>query len=85
MMTGNLFLYCFVFIRCQKIGNCTKSLNIDYIKFKDIDFIEAIQNNRLKKLNIYGKININNYMGRTSLQVFCNDYELVEDESRYDF
>ena len=59
--------------------------NIDYIRFKDPEFIEAVQNNRLKRLNIYGKMNINNYMGRTSLQVFCNDYELVEDESKYDF
>ena len=59
--------------------------NIDYIRFKDLDFIEEVLADRTKLLNVYGKMNINNYMGRTSLQVFCNDYELVEDETKYDF
>lgn len=59
--------------------------NIDFVKFKDTNFIEKVQEDRMKLLNIYGKININNYMSRTSLQVFCNDYEFVEDASKYDF
>ena len=59
--------------------------NIDYVRFKDLDFIQEVLADRTQLLNVYGKINLNTYMGRTSVQVFCNDYELVEDESKYDF
>ena len=58
---------------------------IDYVKFKDEDFIEKIQNNRAKKLTIYGRPNLNDWMGKKSVQVFITDYELVEDNSKYDF
>ena len=59
--------------------------NIDYVRFKDLDFIQEVLADRTQLLNVYGKINLNTYMGRTSVQVFCNDYELVEDNSKYDF
>lgn len=58
---------------------------IDYVKFKDTDFVEEVQNNRTKKLTVYGRANLNEWMGKQSVQVFINDYELVEDNSKYDF
>lgn len=58
---------------------------IDYVKFKDTDFVEEIQNNRTKKLTVYGRANLNEWMGKQSVQVFINDYELKDDESKYDF
>ena len=58
---------------------------IDYVKFKDTDFVEEITNNRAKKLTVYGRPNLNEWMGKQSVQVFITDYELVEDNSKYDF
>lgn len=59
--------------------------NIDYVKFRDPKFIEQIMSNRLKKLTVYGKAKLNEWMGKTSVQVFINDYELGEDTSKYEF
>ena len=58
---------------------------IDYVKFKDLDFVEKITKNRAKKLTVYGRANLNEWMGKKSVQVFITDYELVEDPSKYDF
>ena len=58
---------------------------IDYVKFKDTDFIEEVMSNRTKKLTIYGRANLNEWMGKKSVQCFITDYELVEDNSKYDF
>ena len=58
---------------------------IDYVKFKDTDFIEEVMNNRTKKLTVYGRANLNSWMGKESVQIFITDYELVEDNSKYDF
>ena len=58
---------------------------IDYVKFKDLKFIEDLMNNRTKKLTIYGRANLNEWMGKKSIQVFITDYELCEDNSKYDF
>ena len=58
---------------------------IDYVKFKDDNFVEEVMNNRTKKLTIYGRANLNEWMGKKSVQVFITDYELVEDTSKYDF
>jgi len=58
---------------------------IDYVKFKDTDFIEDIQNHRSKLLNVYGRANINEWQGRKSIQVLISDYELIEDLHKYDF
>ena len=58
---------------------------IDYVKFKDLKFIEDLMNNRTKKLTVYGRANLNEWMGKKSVQVFIDDYELVEDTSKYDF
>lgn len=59
---------------------------VDYIKFKDLDFIEEIMNNRQKKITIKGKFNLNNWQNHKSLQVFIEDYDFQEeDDSRFDF
>ena len=58
---------------------------IDYVKFKDTDFIQEVMSNRMKKLTVYGRANLNEWMGKKSVQVFIDDYELVEDTSKYDF
>ena len=58
---------------------------IDYVKFKDTKFIEEISANRQKRLTVYGRANLNEWMGKKSVQVFITDYELVEDTSKYDF
>ena len=58
---------------------------IDYVRFKDDNFVEEVMNNRTKKLTVYGRANLNEWMGKKSVQVFINDYELVEDTSKYDF
>lgn len=58
---------------------------IDYVKFKDFDFIDEVQNNRQKKLTVYGRLNLNEWAGRKSLQCFIDDYEFKEVNSKYDF
>ena len=58
---------------------------IDYVRFKDEAFVEEVMNNRTKKLTIYGRANLNEWMGKQSVQCFITDYELVEDSSKYDF
>ena len=58
---------------------------IDYVKFKDTKFIEEISANRQKRLTVYGRANLNEWMGKKSVQVFITDYELTEDTSKYDF
>ena len=58
---------------------------IDYVRFKDTDFVEKITNNRAKKLTVYGRANLNEWMGKKSVQIFITDYELKEDSSKYDF
>ena len=58
---------------------------IDYVRFKDEDFVEKVMNNRTKKLTVYGRPNLNTFNGKTSIQIFITDYELKNDESKYDF
>ncbi len=58
---------------------------IDYVKFKDTNFIGEVMSNRMKTLTIYGRINLNEWMGNKSVQVFIDDYELIADEHKYDF
>lgn len=58
---------------------------IDYVRFKDLEFVENIFGNRTDNLTIYGRANLNTFAGRTSIQVFIDDYEFTEDDSKYDF
>ena len=59
--------------------------DIAYVKFKDSKFIEDVKNNRMKKLTVYGRPNLNDWMGTKTVQIFIEDYELEEDNSKYDF
>ena len=63
------------------------SNSIDYVRFKDLDFIEEVMNNRQKKLSVYGRLNLNSWGGRKSLQIFIDDYDFQEEDndSRFDF
>lgn len=58
---------------------------IDYVRFKDMKFVEQILQNRMKKLTVYGRCNLNTFNGYTNVQVFIDDYELKTDEHKYDF
>ena len=58
---------------------------IDYVRFKDTDFVNEIMNNRSKLLTVYGRLNLNTWGGRTSVQCFIDDYELAFHQSRYEF
>ena len=58
---------------------------VDYVRFKDLDFVGKIFENRTKCLNIYGRVALNTWMGKTSIQCVISDYELSGDESKYDF
>lgn len=58
---------------------------IDYVRFKDEDFVEQVMDDRTKKLTVYGRANLNVFNGKTSVQVFIDDYDLKEDSSKYDF
>lgn len=58
---------------------------VDYVHFKDIDFIEQVMNNRTKTLTIYGRLNINEWMGHQSIQCFIDDYDFEIDNSKYEF
>lgn len=62
--------------------------NVDYVRFKDATFTEEIFSNRMKTLTVYGRINLNTFAGRTTTQVFIDDYDLEnaqEDPHKYDF
>lgn len=59
--------------------------DIAYVKFKDSQFIEDVKNNRMKKLTVYGRPNLNEWMGNKTVQIFIEDYEFEEDNSRYEF
>ena len=58
---------------------------IDYVRFKDANFVEQVMNNRTQILTVYGRANLNSFMGRTSIQLFCDDYQLEEPSNKYDF
>lgn len=54
--------------------------NIDYIKFKDLNFVEEVFNNRNKLLTIYGRANLNTFNNKTTVQCFIDDYEFEDAE-----
>ena len=59
--------------------------NMDYIKFKDEDFINELEENKNKKLVIYGRPNVNEFAGKTTIQCIISDYQFVDDPNKYDF
>ena len=61
---------------------------IDYVRFKDANFAEEVFSNRLEKLTVYGRINLNTFAGRTTTQIFIDDYDFEDepdDPHKYDF
>ena len=58
---------------------------VDYVRFKDLDFVEQVMKNRLKLLTVYGRANLNTFAGRTTIQIFIDDYDFEEDQSKYEF
>ena len=44
-----------------------------------------VQENRTKNLTINGRLNLNCFAGKTSLQVFVDDYEFEKEQNKYDF
>lgn len=58
---------------------------IDYVHFKDLNFVEEVGANRTKTLTVYGRANLNTFAGKTSVQFFIDDYEFVSDDSKYEF
>lgn len=58
---------------------------VDYVRFKDEEFVQDIMANKTKTLTVYGRININEFMGKTSIQLFIDDYDLEYDSHKYDF
>ena len=58
---------------------------IDYVHFKDQDFIDELISNQDKKLTIYTRPNLNEWGGRTTVQCFIDDYCFENNDSKYDF
>jgi len=60
---------------------------IDYVHFKDLDFVDEVIENRNMNLTVYGRGNLNFFMGKKSIQVFIDDYEFEEKDKshKYDF
>ena len=59
---------------------------IDYVRFKDDDFVQEVMADRTQTLTVYGRANLNEWMGKQSVQIFIDDYELEEvHSSKYDF
>lgn len=59
---------------------------VSYVKFKDDDFAQIIEHaakSKTSTITIYGKFNANVWAGRTTLQVFINDYDIRD--TKWDF
>lgn len=51
---------------------------VDYVKFKDTDFIQEMRACRTGTITVYGMLKKNTWNGRTTAQVFIQDYEIVD-------
>ena len=60
---------------------------VDYVHFKDLDFVDEVMENRGANLTVYGRSNLNFFMGKKSIQIFIDDYEFKEEDKshKYDF
>lgn len=61
--------------------------SIAYVKFKDLDFIEELEQNKNKTLTVFARLNLNEFRNVRSLQCFIDDYEFEDsiNQSKYDF
>jgi len=65
------------FIQGKNKDSIKFSLNgIDFVRFKDLDFVEALKANKNAMLKVVGRFGENNYGGRISTQFIILDYEL---------
>lgn len=58
---------------------------VDYVRFKDGDFADAVSMDNSLMINVYGRANLNTWGGRTTVQLFIDDYDFKEDNNKYDF
>lgn len=65
----------FIMGKDKNSAKITKN-GISFVKFKDSDFADAVQNYKLGLLTICGKMNLNEYMGTVTPQVIIENYEL---------
>lgn len=56
---------------------------VDFLKFKDRELAEKVQNMKEIKITVLGRANINNFMGQLSPQLFIEDYDILD--SYYEF
>ena len=49
---------------------------VSFVKFKDKDFIQEAQKYALGAITIYGRMNLNEFCGNVTPQVFIDDYEI---------
>lgn len=85
VVVKNISLSNVFFMGANKDSTKISYKDVDYIRFKDNAFVEGISNNRTKLLTVYGRININEFAGKTSIQLFIDDYGFEEDNHKYDF
>ena len=85
VVVKNISLSNVFFMGANKDSTKISYKDVDYIRFKDNAFVEGISNNRTKLLTVYGRININEFGGKTSIQLFIDDYGFEEDNHKYDF
>ena len=58
---------------------------IDYVRFKDGEFADLVTGDSSLQLTVYGRANLNSWGGRTTIQLFIDDYELKNNDHKYDF
>ena len=56
---------------------------IDYVRFKDENFVEAVKMFNGGEMTVMGRLNLNTFAGKTSVQLFIDDYEFFD--NRYEF
>lgn len=56
---------------------------VDFVKFKDADFVDTLKSMHEISITVIGRANINTFMGNTTPQFFIEDYEIRD--SYYDF
>lgn len=70
-----------LFIMGENKDSVKWTLNgVEYVKFKDADFVDALQQYGLFNITVYGKFAKNVWQGKTSPQLIIEDFN-IEDAS----
>jgi hypothetical protein len=56
---------------------------VEYVKFKNSDFIQEITSCERGYITVYGNIKQNTWMGKTTPQILIQDYEI--EDTTFDF